>query len=405
MSLYAVQKFLFQPRLGVAYALNTKTVLRTGFGRYTNRQGVSDGVFLGGIPPLQQVVSISGGSADNPGGTAFGTGSYPTLSGDINQQSPQPEAYIWNVSVERELGFNTVADISYVGRHALHEQFESDINQAPLGTAQAFGTSGVNAHRPFLGYAGITEVSQGDTATYNGLQIDVNHRFDHGLGFGVAYTYATSRDCGSFQKNFLANALDPKSICGPSDYDLRQVLVLNSVYQIPFHSGSRIANTALSGWQLSQAYQFQTGAPFSVTTAQDVAGVGPGFQVQWLNITPGANLKGNGKFSHGGDNNSWFNTKNPDGTSIFTTPAMGTFTTQRNRNILYGPGQTNFNASLQKRFPTFEGQSLTFRFDAFNFPNHPNWSAPDSTYTDASFGKVTSKTGQRAMQASLRYSF
>ena len=75
------------------------------------------------------------------------------------------------------------------------------------------------------------------------------------------------------------------------------------------------------------------------------------------------------------------------------------------RNILVGPGSANYNASLQKRFQTFENQFLTFRFDAFNFPNHPNWSAPDSTYTDATFGKVTSKTGQRAMQASLRYSF
>ena len=85
--------------------------------------------------------------------------------------------------------------------------------------------------------------------------------------------------------------------------------------------------------------------------------------------------------------------------------AAGTFTPQRNRNILYAPGSANYNASLQKRFQTFENQFLTFRFDAFNFPNHPNWAAPDSTYTDATFGKVTSKTGQRSMQASLRYSF
>src|SRR6202000_2859068 len=86
-----VQKYLFQPRVGVAYSLNTKTVLRTGFGRYTSRQGTSDNVFLGGFAPLQQVVSISGGSADNPAGTAASTGSYPTLAGDISQQSPQPE--------------------------------------------------------------------------------------------------------------------------------------------------------------------------------------------------------------------------------------------------------------------------------------------------------------------------
>ena len=394
-----VQKFLFQPRVGVAYSLNNKTVLRTGFGRYTSRQGTSDNVFLGGFAPLQQVVSITGGSVDNPAGSAIGTGSFPTLSGDINQQSPQPEAYIWNVSVERDLGFDTVADVSYVGRHSLHQQFESDVNQAPIGTAQAFGTNGVNAHRPYLGYAAITEVYQGDTAFYQGLQIDVNHRFSHSLGFGVAYTYAHSRDCGSFQKNILPNADDPKGLCGTADYDLRQVLVLNSVYHIPFRSSSRLANEALGGWQLSQAYQFQTGTPFNVATSQDIAGVGAGFQGQFLQIAPGASLRGNGKFSIGKDNNSWFNA------SAFSLPAAGTFTPQHNRNLIYGPGQASFNASLQKRFATFEGQALSFRFDAFNFPNHPNWAAPDSTYTDATFGKVTSKTSQRAMQASLRYSF
>ena len=177
------------------------------------------------------------------------------------------------------------------------------------------------------------------------------------------------------------------------------------MYHIPLHSGSRLVNEALGGWQLSQAYQFQTGTPFSVATSQDIAGVGAGFQSQLLQITPGASLRGNGKFSVGADSNSWFSTKNGDGTNIFTTPAAGTFTMQRNRNILVGPGSANYNASLQKRFQTFENQFLTFRFDAFNFPNYPNWSAPDSTYTDATFGKVTGKTGQRAMQASLRYSF
>lgn len=394
-----VQKFLFQPRLGVAYQLNSKTVFRMGFGRYVNRQGVSDGVFAGGIPPLQQVVSISGGSVDNPGGTAAATGSYPQLSGSIARNSPQPEAYTWNVSVERDLGFDTVADISYVGRHALHQQFQGDLNQAPAGTLQKYGLNGINAHRPYLGYAAITQVYQGDTAFYQGLQIDVNHRYSRNLGFGVAYTFAHSQDCGSFQKNFLPNFLDTKGLCGNADYDVRQVLALNSVYRLPFNSNSRLANEILGGWQLSQSYQFQTGTPFSVQTATDIAGVGSGFQGQLYSLVPGVSTKGNGGFSTPGSSNSWFNK------AAFVAPAPGTFTTQHTRNILVGPGSANYNASLQKRFQTFENQFLTFRFDAFNFPNHPNWSAPSANPTDSNFGKVTSKTGQRSMQASLRYSF
>jgi hypothetical protein len=58
-----------------------------------------------------------------------------------------------------------------------------------------------------------------------------------------------------------------------------------------------------------------------------------------------------------------------------------------------------------KQFPTFESQFLTFRVDAFDFPNHPDLATPDTTYVDSTFGRVTSKAGQRSMQVSLRYSF
>ncbi|WP_263374230.1 TonB-dependent receptor [Granulicella aggregans] len=408
-----VQKFLFQPRVGVAYSVNDKTVFRTGFGRYTNRQGVSDFVFAGGIPPLQQVASVSSGTADNPGAGSNGT--YPQLSGDIDQNSPQPEAYIWNASVERQIGFQTVAEVSYVGRHALHQQYGANINQLQPGTLTNPANKGIsaNALRPYQGYSAINLVEQGDTAFYQGLQVDITRRFTHGLGFGTAYTFASSRDCASFQKSVVPNTFDPKAICGPSDYDVRQVLVLNAVYEIPFKSGSHLLNQGLAGWQLTQVYQFQSGAPFSIATTQDIAGVGPGSGPQLLQFLPGASLKGNGKFSNSStDSNSWFNIGTV-GAQVFTTPAPGTFTTQHNRNILRAPGQDYFNASLQKRFATFEGQSLNFRVDAFDFPNHPNWNAPDTTYVDSTFfgsktptfGKVTSKNLQRSLQASLRYSF
>jgi hypothetical protein len=99
------------------------------------------------------------------------------------------------------------------------------------------------------------------------------------------------------------------------------------------------------------------------------------------------------------------NTKNADGSAIFANPTAGTFTTQNNRNLLRAPGQEYYNAALLKRFPIYASHSLFFRFDAFDFPNHPNWNVPNTSPTSSSFGKVTQKNGQRAMQASLRYSF
>lgn len=400
-----VQKFLFQPRIGLAYQINDKTVIRSGFGRYTNRQGVSDYVFAGGIPPLQQVASVSSGTADNPSSGSSGT--YPMLSGDIDQQSPQPEAYLWNLSVERQLPYGIMADVSYVGRRALHQQLASNINQLQPGTLTNPANSGIatNALRPYKGYSAINYVSQGDGAAYEGLQTDINRRFAHGFGLGVAYTFAHAWDCGSYQKTVIPNTYDPKSYCGPSDYDIRNVLVVNSVLAIPFHSSVHALNAVLADWQLTQAYQFQSGPPFSVTTGNDVAGVGAGSGSQFLNIASGASLKGNGKFSNGSDSNYWFATTTSSSTPIFTLPTSGTFATGSVRNVLRAPGQGYYNASIQKRFSVYHEQYVSFRFDAFNFPNHPNWNAPDTTYTDSNFGKITQKNGQRSMQASLRYSF
>jgi hypothetical protein len=320
------------------------------------------------------------------------------------------------VSAERQLGFDTVVEVSYVGRHALHEQYAANINQLQPGTLTNPANKGINANalRPYLGYGPINLVKQGDTAFYQGLQVDVNRRFTRSLGFGVAYTYASSRDCASFQKTVIPNTFNPQGICGPSDYDIRQVLTVNAVYRIPFQSSNRLLSEALAGWQLTQAYQFQTGAPFSVATTQDIAGVGPGSGAQLLQVTPGASLKGNGKFSYSNnDSNQWFKVVNGDGTQIFTTPTAGTFTTQNNRNLLRGPGQEYFNASLEKHFALHAQNQITFRIDAFDFPNHPNWNSPDSTYVDQTayasstptFGKVTQKNGSRSLQASLRYSF
>ncbi len=390
----------FQPRIGLAYAMDSKTVVRSGFGRYMSRQGVSDGVFEGGAPPLQQYAGISGGSADNPGSGA--AGSFPNISGRVDRSSPQPEAYVWNLSIERELPFNTVLGVAYVGRRGLHGQFQANLNQSPAGSVAAAAAAklNINSYRPYAGYGPITIVMQGSGSAYSGFQVDLNHRFQRGLSFGAAYTLGNATDCGSFQKNFLPNELDPKYLCGTADYDIRNAITINAIAEIPFHGSNRVAREVLGGWQVTQIYNFQTGVPFSVTTSTDIAGVGTGGGAQFYSTVPGANLSGARKFSAGvSDQNFWFNP------AAFVAPATGTFTTQHNRNILRAPGVENFNAGMQKRFTTFKEQYVTFRFEAFNFPNHPNLSAPDANPTSSTFGRVTSKTGQRSMQASLRYTF
>ena len=408
----------FQPRVGIAYAFNQKNVLRAGAGRFLTRLGVSDSVFLGGNPPFQPIVSISNGSVDNPGG-----GTNRAFTQNITTQDrifKNPEAWAWNVTFEREVGFDTTVEVAYVGRRGLHGQRERNINQLPVGTCPSgqcpfidpnntsLGRINPDFLRPFKGYNTIRRTNNEANSRYNGLQIGVNRRFTKGLLFGVAYTFSKSTDDGSAQRDIIPNAFDAHNLYGPSDFDRRHVMVLNVVYQLPiFKDQSRLSGKLLGGWTISAVSQFQTGTPFSVATGDDFAGVGPGSGSQLWIINGNPTLdSGDKKFaSSSSQANYWFAVKNADGSSIFTAPTAGTFSTQNSRNYLYGPGFQNHNIGLLKDFNLSERHVIQFRAEAFNWVNHPNWSGPDTNPRSGTFGKILNKSSERNIQFALRYQF
>lgn len=413
----------FQPRLGIAYQLDSKTVIRSGVGKYMTRLGVSDSVLLGGNPPLQPTASISNGLVDSPLGLG-GAGTYPISINSQDKTFYNPEAYSWNVAVQREVGFQTTIEVAYVGRRGLHLQQERNINQLQPGTIQANPGISENALRPYLGYGAIRVTNNTATSTYNGLQLDVNRRFSKGLLFGFAYTYSKSNDSGSDPKDSLANAYDGHTAWGPSNFDRRHVLVGNVIYQLPFFTDhSRLAGKLLGGWQVSMVAQFQTGNPFTVQTTDDYAGVGTGsgngsgFQSRWVvngNVSQPAKFANQDALGNA-EPNYWYAFASSSGplvkagaTANVTPPAAGTFTTQLSRNMFYSPGFQNWNAGLFKDFHLTEKQYVTFRAEGFNFLNHPNWSGPDTNPNSKYFGQVTNKDSNnpnRNLQLSLRYSF
>ncbi|MEP6535755.1 MAG: carboxypeptidase regulatory-like domain-containing protein [Bryobacteraceae bacterium] len=408
----------FQPRLGLAYAVSDKMVFRSGVGRYFTRLGVSDSVFLGGNPPFQPTVSTSNGLVDNPGAAAA-AGSVP-FPLTLTSQDPifkNPESYQWNATVQREVMNGTTVEVAYVGRRAIHQQRERNINQLQPGTVQA--NPGVNPDflRPYKGFAVIRVTNNDANATYNGLQIAVNKRYSKGLAYGLAYTYSKSMDDGSAQRDILPNAFNAHNLWGPSDFDRRHVFVGNVMYELPFFREKNMMGTLLGGWQIGMLVQLQSGVPLTVGTGDDVAGVGPGngsgvgtgsangtsnnsMPPTIYNIVGDPHLSSATFSNSASDPTSYFNT------AAFVKPNAGTFTTQSNRNVLYNPGFQNWTASLFKTFRIGDRQGVTFRSEFYNFPNHPNWSNVDSVNpTAASFGKVLNKNFERTLQLSLRYQF
>jgi predicted heme/steroid binding protein len=412
-----------QPRMGIAYQLNNKTVIRAGAGRFFTRLGVSDSIFLGGNPPFQPNASVSLGSVDNPG--AGGAARIPLVVTTQSKAFKNPEAWAWNFTVEREIFWKSLLSVGYVARRGLHLQREADINQPTTAIMAAHPGDNVNAHRPYLGFGSIRQTDNVANSKYSSLQVAWNRRLSGGLQFGVAYTLSKSMDNGSNQRDVVPDTYDVSMLWGPSEFDARHILAINYLYELPFFKNhSTMSGKLLGGWQISGISQFQTGLPCSVAVATDytaikassIAGVG-------LDSNFGCGANGqywvvNGKpriIGTFGPNGQWFATTNPDGSPIFTAPTPGTFNTQRVRNLIHQPGFENWNLGLFKSFPIGESKGVQFRAEAYNVWNHPNWCGSSgcsgttnvglNPTNSATFGKVLTKGSERNLQLSLRLYF
>ncbi|PYU96922.1 MAG: TonB-dependent receptor, partial [Acidobacteria bacterium] len=387
------RKLVLQPRLGIAYAMNPKTAIRGGAGAFANRTMINRDTALGGNAPFQPQQLVINGSADAPGGAT--KRQFPFTMTIQDPLFKIPMAWNWNVTVERELPWATKAEVGYVGRRGIHNQRKRNINQLLPGTIQSNPGVNSNALRPFQGM-GIISISENSGASYyNGLQLSVERRFSRGLQFGAAYTYSHNNDNGSDLTELLPNAYDDRDYYGTSGLDRPHVLICHYIYELPFLRGSGWLHHIMGNWEISGINQFQSGAPFSVRTGNDIAGVGGGSGSQFYNLVGDPYIEPTG-FT---DSAVWFNK------AAFARPAAGTFGKQP-KNLLYNPSFWSWDMGLRKNFVVSEHQKLQARWEVFNVPNHPNWGGADANPTSGTFGLVTGKTGdRRVMQLALKYFF
>lgn len=387
-------KNIFQPRVGMALAVNNKTTFRAGVGSFANRIMVNRDTALGGNAPFQLGATVSNGNVDSPGGATNRV--FPFTMTIQDPVFKIPVAWNWNTTIARELPWNMAVEVGYVGRKGTHNQRKRNINQLPLGTTYANPGVNVNALRPYrgMGIIGISENS--GSSIYNGLQISVERRFSSGLQFGVAYTLSRATDNSSDLTDVLPDAYNDKAYKGISDLNRPHVLILNYIYEIPFLKGTKtIAHRILGNWDLSAMNQWQSGAPFSVRNTAEIAGVGAGSGNQFWNQIGDPNDVQKTPFTTSA---VWFNR------NAYARPANGTWGSQP-RNAVMQPGFWAFDVGLRKNFPVTEKSRVQLRFEFFNMLNHPNWNGANTNPTSAQFGLVTSKGGARTIQLALKYIF
>ncbi|HZL57111.1 MAG TPA: carboxypeptidase regulatory-like domain-containing protein [Bryobacteraceae bacterium] len=410
---YGQINYQFQPRAGIAYQINSKTVVRAGIGRYITRFGLYDNIFPGANSPFQPFVTVNNVSVDNPGASLSGAATPPLTVTTLAQNIKPPSAWNWNFTVQREFFWKTNLEVAYVGHRGLDLPEVYDINQPHAGALQANPGVNVNALRPYAGFASIQEEVGVAQSKYKSLQVQWNRRFASGFSFNFAYTLAKSTDNSTNYRDIVPDTYDTSNLWGPSEFDTRHAVVISYAYNLPFFKdASHLTGKLLGGWQISGLNQFQTGTPCGIGTSNDYAGVGEvgsfgcGSQGQFwaMNGTPTIL----GQFANASTSpNQYFSVTNSSGAPIFTTPTPGTFNLQHGvRDSIYQPGFQDWNLGLYKKFAINEKNNIEFRAEGFDVNNHPNWSGPGLNPTAATFGKVTSKTGlARNLQLSLRYYF
>jgi hypothetical protein len=389
------------PRIGLAWALpDQKTVIRSGFGIYTNQAAynIIETAALNLPFYFAKTVTNTTFNTENIlAAPANGSISANNLNHDFKVEYNN----VWNLSIQHGFSNRTSFQAQYIGSYTVHADNETYQNLFPdNGLNPATGLH----LRPIPSMSGFPSVTWDGWAKYHALALTFTQRLWKGLMVNSTYTWSKALDDASNPgadnagPNFPQDPANLAAEKGLSDFDHRHRFVTNFLYQIPFLKGSRgWVHSTFSDWKVGGIWTLQSGAPFTVNLSTDVANNGEPLSApsQRPNLICNPN---NGPKTPG----KWFNT------SCFAMPAAFTYG-NAGRDIVIGPGLDDFDATLQKEFPIRENVRLQFRLDVFNLFNHPNFNPPvgaGRTFsTAASFGSIVSAQDPREMQFSLRLTF
>ena len=438
----------FAPRIGIAYRLTERTVVRGGFGlsyfpypdndyafdfpvlqnnAFPDACGcgfgqaqISGGPVLSmasGFPaplvatiPANGIIPVTG----KVGTTSLLNQNYTAVS--LNFREPYTES--WNIAVEQSLPAKFVGEVAYVGNHGVDIPTVYNLNAARAANVG-------NAGRPLAPLTGNVALKfVGTSSNYHALQAKLDRKFSAGFLMTTAYTYSKALGYvneGSNTINSTVGGLqnyigDIRSNYAPLAFDRRHTIVQSVIYELPFGKGkpllsSGVGGIVLGGWQVSTVLTVMTGLPLNITGGSALNAPGD---------TQAPNLTGSFTILHGvggpGPNGTpWFdvtpsNVINnvPQCRGPFCQTAVGVLGNEP-RRAFSGPGFFNLDAAVFRRFPIKERMSMELRAEAFSVTNTPQFDKPNqgfSTNTASNFGYVTATIGgNRSVQLGAKLTF
>ena len=430
----------FAPRVGGAYRIDNKTVVRAGFGIFWDGVEGREIDNSGDIYPyvsrtsLTQIIGQDTYKTTDQLFPSFGTAG-PITGGPngpnsfiaviISEKPKNPVVTQWSASFERELARNTTLEVSYVGNKGNRLLARNNINQAyapsdpdACNVTPLPDNCTVVARRPFSNFATYLDSKWIGHSNYNGLNLKFEQRTNN-LAFTSVYTWAKNLDDKSTAaaaggsatgwQGFLNNH-DPERDYGRSDFAVGQRFVNSFVYKLPIGRGqqfgrtlNRVANLAVGGWQTTGIVTFQQGFPVDAS-ANDNGGLLDSYGYNRADAIGSAK-----KVKYSIDNR--YATQN---LNQYSKPAFASYGSA-GRNTLTLPGLANFDLGFNKSFEFTEKTNFQLRFESFNTFNHPQFGTLGNSISsnvenknsngDLNFGQITSAGKMRILQVSGKFNF
>ena len=382
------------PRVGFAYRLGDRTVIRGGYGMFYEAEGTSGRLnfhFLPfsmseGVNAVTNVVpnrTLANYFLDVPFGASVGTVGWNPLTLDASFGYDQR----WNIGFQREIASRMSLEMNYVGTKGSNQQEAEPINNPPPGSGP------IQARRPYPRFGNMNIHSQARSTEYHALQTKFQKRTSDGYWYFLSHTWSQTTTTVPAPAIGVNGTFDT----GPATFDTPHLLAMSFGAELPFGRGKRflggagtVANAFLGGWQAQSIVNYRSGLPFTPTVSRDVANTGVG------NQRP--NRIGDGKL----DNPTidlWFDK------TAFVVPADFTFGNS-GRGILRGDHQWNVDFSVFKRFNVIGSSALEFRAEVFNLLNSVYFDLPNTVVDTATGGRVTATSNAaRQLQFGLKYIF